>query len=129
MYPHRIRLLGPWDYEVLPDAKVSPEPPLRGRVTMPSDIASAGLPGFSGSLRFSRRFGMPRSRDSEEHYWLVFDAPADSLAVVLNERPLGKLAGSGKFSFEVTGSLLERNLIEVTVHATKDRDGLIGETA
>ena len=129
MYPHRIRLLGPWDYEVLPGATVSPDAPLRGRVTMPSAIADAGLPGFSGSIRFSRRFGMPRSRDSEEHYWLVLDARADFIEVALNERPLGKFAGSGSFSFEVTGSLLERNLLAVTVHTTNDLDGLTGETA
>ena len=129
MYPHRIRLLGPWDYEVLPGSKVASEAPLRGRVTMPSAIADTGLPGFSGNIRFSRRFGMPRSRDSQEHYWLVFDARAESIDVKLNERPFGEFAGGGTFSVEVTGSLLERNLLEVTLHTTDDRDGLTGETA
>jgi hypothetical protein len=129
MYPHRIRLLGPWDFEVLPGAKVSPDAPLRGRVTMPSTIADAGLPGFSGSLRFSRRFGMPRSHDADEHYWLVFEATADFMEVMLNKRPLGEFARRGPFAVEVTGSLLERNLLEITVQTTKDQDGLTGETA
>ena len=129
MYPHRIRLLGPWDFEVLSGAKVSPDAPLRGRVTMPSTIADAGLPGFSGSVRFSRRFGMPRSHDADEHYWLVFDATADFIEVMLNKFPLGEFAGRGPFAVEVTGSLLEHNLLEVTVQTTRDRDGLTGETA
>jgi hypothetical protein len=129
MYPHRIRLLGPWEYEVLPGAKVSPDAPLRGRITMPSTIADAGLPGFSGSIRFSRRFGMPRSHDAGEHYWLVFETTADFMEVTLNKRLLGEFARRGPFAVEVTGSLLDRNLLELTVQTMNDQDGLTGETA
>ncbi|HEV8058663.1 MAG TPA: hypothetical protein VGP68_02245 [Gemmataceae bacterium] len=96
---------------------------------MPCSLLDAGLASFTGSIRFKRRFGMPRSHDSQEHYWLLFDARAESMQVVLNDQPLADFAGSGTFSVEATAFLRERNQLDVTIHAASDQDGLTGETA
>src|SRR4051794_40112723 len=48
MYPHRIRLRGPWDYEIL--ACHSSEEPLTasGRMILPGRWTEGGLAGFRG---------------------------------------------------------------------------------
>src|ERR1051325_6749779 len=91
MYPHRIRLRGPWECEPL--APPSPPTPLavgqasqsdrqagkpdlpaegnRRRVTMPCRWADAGLAGYRGLARFTRKFGYPGKADRDiEPIWL-----------------------------------------------------------
>ncbi len=96
---------------------------------MPCTLLDAGLAGFAGDILFTRRFGMPRSHDAQEHYWLVFDIRAESMQVVLNDKPLADFTGSGTFAVEATEFLQERNLLHVTLHTSSDRHGLTGETA
>jgi hypothetical protein len=96
---------------------------------MPCSLADAGLTGFSGSILLSRHFGMPRSHSPQEHYWLVFEPRGASMEVALNGRLLQRFKGCAPCSVEVTGSLQERNLLELTLQARTDQDGLTGETA
>jgi len=130
MYPHRIRLRGPWDYEPLARAARSDEPlPPRGRMTMPGRWGEGGLGEFAGRVRFRRRFGWPGRIDAHERVWLTF-AGAEAVAEVwLNGRCLGRHEGPGSFEFDVTGLLQLRNDLNVEVEAPGGSGGLWGEVA
>src|SRR5229473_1709313 len=66
MYPHRIRLRGPWQCEPIDG------PPPR-RVIMPCRWVEARLADFHGDARFARSFGYPGRVDDSEHVWLTCD--------------------------------------------------------
>ncbi len=130
MYPHRIRLRGPWDYEPL--AYSSPEHhllPPAGRMNVPCRWSAGGLPGFAGRVRFRRRFGYPGRIDPHERVWLTFAGASDSAEVALNGASLGRHEGDGPFEFEVTDLLCPRNELVVEVEGAADTAGLWGEVA
>src|SRR5262249_48078031 len=120
MYPHRIRLRGPWECEPLawypsraPAGAQVPPPP---RMKRPCHWNEGGLPGFAGRARFRRRFGYPGRIDTHERVWLTFAAVADTAEVRLN----GTFLGTGgreqlPFEFEVTALLQDRNEMVVDV--------------
>src|SRR5262249_57163388 len=58
LYPHRIRLVGPWEFEPLSRMGEQPLPPC-GRMTLPARWQGGGLTDFAGRVRFVRRFGYP----------------------------------------------------------------------
>jgi hypothetical protein len=68
----------------------------------------------AGSVRFRRRFGIPRRLDPDEVVWVTF-AGMDTVArVTLNGCFLGQQErGSEPFEFEVTQLLRERNELVV----------------
>ncbi len=124
MYPHRIRLRGPWKYEPL-----APPGPA-GQMTMPCRWGGGGLPGYAGRVRFLRRFGYPGTLDDYERVWLTFAGVEGTADVGLNGRPLGRHEGGDEpFEFEVTELMLARNELSVEVEAPSDAGGLWGETA
>jgi hypothetical protein len=122
MYPHRIRLLGPWDCEPL-------SPPLPAcRFVPPGRLRDAGLADYSGRVRLVRRFGFPGRIDAYEHVWLTVADLAGRAAVALNDRTLGSdLRGS--FEFEIGALLASRNRLEILLHADSGDAGLTGEIA
>jgi hypothetical protein len=132
MYPHRIRLRGPWDCEPLawsPAAEGLVLPPSR-RMTIPCRWADGGLPGFSGQARFRRRFGYPGQIDAHERVWLTCAGVADSAKVSLNGTLLGPPSGeSGAFAFEITALLRPRNELVMDVTGPTERGGICGEVA
>ncbi len=83
MYPHRIRLRGPWEYEVLdvPGGGA----PRAGRVMLPCPRWD----GPPGHVRFRRRFGYPGQIDAHERVWIVFDGLASPVRVSVNGTDLG----------------------------------------
>jgi hypothetical protein len=122
-YPHRLRLLGPWECE----APAGAEPQ---RVTMPCRLADCGLAGFSGTVRFRRRFGYPGRIDAEERVWLTFAGVSGAAELRLNGQILGRHAeGAEAFEHEVTALLRPRNELLVDLEAADDRAGLGGEVA
>jgi hypothetical protein len=122
VYPHRIRLLGPWECEPL-----APALPAR-RFVPPGRLRDVGLSDFAGQVRLTRRFGYPGRIDSYEHVWLTFAAVAGHAAVALNDISVAaEMTGSGEF--EVTSMLAARNRLEVVVDATNGEGGLPGEIA
>lgn len=102
MYPHCIRLRGPWKC-----IRVGHEP---RRVTVPwqrLDWAPAGEPTV-----LARQFGYPGRIDADEHVWLTIartDAPA---TVSLNDLPVGQFP-EGPFEAEVTALLRPHNRLEI----------------
>src|SRR5438445_34011 len=139
MYPHRIRLRGPWECEPLARAvkqadgrteMVADALPTSCRMTLPCRWAEGGLQGFSGRVRFRRRFGTPRQLDPHELVWLTFAGVDDTAHVSLNDRFLGRQEKAAEpFEFEVTGSLRERNELVVDVEGPASSGGLWGEVA
>jgi hypothetical protein len=99
MYPHRIRLRGPWDYEESGGAG-------RGKLSLPAPLAD-----HTGPVRLSRRFGYPGRIDAGERVWLVLEGLAAPVTVVLNGAALG--TASGDASFDVTALLKPRNELVV----------------
>ena len=69
MYPHRIRLRGPWQCEPLARAiqhadghveMVPQDLPPPCPMIMPCRWGESSLGDFAGRVRFRRRFGVPR---------------------------------------------------------------------
>lgn len=128
MYPHRIRLRGPWDYEPLALSPEGQPLPPAGRMNMPCHWADGGLPGFAGRVRFRRRFGYPGRIDPHERVWLTFGGATARAEVALNGAPLGRHEG-GPFECEVTELLRPRNELVVEVEGPAETAGLWGEVA
>src|SRR5579862_6755127 len=119
MYPHRIRLRGPWTCQPLgrADPALGPEPssenlPPPFRMKMPGRLSDAGLPDFRGPLRFIRQFGYPGRIDEHERVWLTFAGLEGRATVVLNDQVLGAIDGpAGLAEFDITILLHSRNVL------------------
>lgn len=121
MYPHRIRLRGPWECK---PAGLEPR-----RVTMPCRWADAGLAGFRGVARFTRKFGYPGKADPEfEHLWLTCDGCTVCIEVYLNGKLLAEKPAE-TFAFDITSLMAERNQLEIAIDGQSDDAGLWGEIA
>jgi hypothetical protein len=130
MYPHRIRLRGPWECQPLERRPASEPLPTPLRMTLPCRWADGGLPGFAGWVRFRRRFGYPGQIDSHERVWLTFDALAGPIAIVLNDTPLGQhQEPAQRLELDVTALLRPRNELVVDVEGDAHTGGLTGEVA
>jgi hypothetical protein len=116
MYPHRIRLRGPWECEPL----AGPEQPADGsrprRVNMPCRLHEIGLDSAGSRTLVRRRFGYPGRIDAHERVWLIFAGVAGKLEVRLNDQDLGRCERSCEF--EITPLLNERNILEITLEST-----------
>jgi hypothetical protein len=117
MYPHRIRLRGPWECEPLArtggDARPVPQP---RRITLPGRWADGDLANFRGGLLFRRRFGYPGRIDDYERVWLTFHNAMAGLQIRLNGECLGKSSGAGLDEIEVTALLQDRNELTLEVN-------------
>lgn len=106
--PHRIRLHGPWEYQVLSGTLGGRKP--SGKQKLPSDWADILGAEFQGTVRYRRRFGKPARLDLDESVWLVVDGVSGIGKLTLNARVLGRLQGpEGVFSTDITDQLHERN--------------------
>ena len=132
MYPHRIRLRGPWECEPLAraDSAAALALPPKFRITMPCRWGEGGLGDFAGRVRFRRRFSWPSRIDAPERVWLIFAGVEGNAAVSLNGQLLGTRKGCDTpFEWDVTGLLQARNDLVVEVEAPGGRGGLWGEVA
>jgi hypothetical protein len=121
MYPHRIRLRGPWEYEVLdvPGGGA----PSAGRVTMPC----LRWEGPMGHVRLRRRFGYPGQVDSYERVWVVFDGLASSVQLSVNGTDLGMHSVTAEV--DVTQLLGARNELTLEIPDMAPGKGLWDEAA
>ncbi|SRR5579883_560042 len=129
MYPHRIRLRGPWECEPLlrrGDNAQEPLPP-SCRMTIPCRWSEGGLPGFTGRVRFRRSFGYPGRIDAHERVWLTFAGVGGEGEARLNNQFLGRIPNVSEF--EVTSLLRPRNELVVELDGTAEEGGLSGEVA
>src|SRR5262245_29553337 len=132
MYPHRIRLHGPWEFEPVartvlhPDGVIESCPgplPLSGRMRMPATWSGTPLDGFRGHVRFRRRFHRPRALEPQERLWIAFHGVDYFAEVTLNETRLGRHQGYfAPFEFEVTSLIQPFNELVVDVNCPTDLD-------
>ena len=128
MYPHRIRLRGPWECEPLASFSGQPIPPPR-RVTLPCRWCEGGLSEIAGRVRLRRRFGCPSNLDSSERVWLTFAGLESNAAISLNEQALDTPpAAANGLELDVTDLLGMRNELIVEVDRPST-DELWGEVA
>jgi hypothetical protein len=113
MYPHRIRLRGPW--EATP---VGEEP---RRVTIPCRLADWNLTDSPALL--TRKFGYPGRIDADERVWLTLSHVQGSASLTLNGQLLGQAKDSA-FEHNITAQLRPHNLLEIHVRGSE-----IGEVA
>jgi hypothetical protein len=139
IYPHRIRLRGPWDcvpiarLTELPDGRVVTEStnvPVPLRMSIPCRWRDGGLPDFAGRVCLKRRFGYPGRIDETERVWLTLDGVVGSCSLFLNARALATyVSPTDHMEFEVTGLLHKRNEFVVTLEDLQGLGGLTGEVA
>jgi hypothetical protein len=99
-------------------------------MTMPCRWGQAGLPDFTGRVRFRRRFGYPGCIDEQERVWLTFAGISDDADIRLNDQFLGRAEdSSGCVELEVTRLLRARNELVVDIEGTAEQGGLWGEVA
>lgn len=118
MYPHRIRLRGPWEYALFGD------PPQKGRIALPCRWGESDLSNARGRVLLKRKFGWPGWLDSHERVWLTFASAPAVGEIMLNGTPLARGAvPCDDFDFEVTDRLRARNelILLVDVVACGDR--------
>lgn len=129
MYPHRIRLRGPWECEPLlrRGGKTEEPLPMACRMTMPCRWSEGGLLHFTGRVRFRRSFGYPGRIDAHERVWLTFAGIGGTATVLLNDDLLGHIPPASEF--EVTPLLRPRNELVIEIEGTSEQGGLWGEVA
>ena len=98
MYPHRIRLRGPWEWET--DSG-------RGSLTLPGVLPAAGR------LVLRRLFGWPARIDAHERVWLILANLPSAAAVVVNGEELGMAQDWDELN--VTMLLRPRNVLLLTL--------------
>ena len=125
---HRIRLLGPWVVAALARA-AGGALPAGTRMTMPTCWRDGGWPGFAGTARHTRRFGLPSNVAETQSVWLTFSHIEGAAIVRLNGQPVASRPGAGAVAVEVTCRLQTRNVLEVDVESDTDGGGLCGEIA
>jgi hypothetical protein len=101
VYPHRIRLRGPWQHG-------------DQRVVVPCSWQQLTGPGSAGPVQLTRSFGYPGRLDDFEHAWLTCRRVNGTADVMLNGQVLGR-AQTGDFEYEVTPLLGPRNRLAVTL--------------
>jgi hypothetical protein len=107
MYPHRIRLRGPWE-STQADG-------LKQRVDLPGGWRKFVESHASGVLSLQRRFGLPRTLDQDEVVFLNFRF-AGAACLRLNGTLMEPdYSFDSTVRWKVTQFLQQRNLIELTV--------------
>jgi hypothetical protein len=104
MYPHRIRLRGPWEHET------NGQPPTR--ITLPSPWPE--LMRGEERVVVRRRFGYPGRIDANERVWLIAEGVEVNVMATLNGNELRAERSPVRcFADDVTTLLKERNLLEL----------------
>ena len=122
MYPHRIRLRGPWEFAAAA-SWIAP-----GQATLPARW------GDAGPVTFTRKFGYPGRIDEGEHIWLTCDRCTGCSEIRLNDQSLGQfrsIVDHDRLAFDVSAILGQRNRLEILIdggarrlrHLGRDRAG------
>ena len=137
IYPHVIRLRGPWHFEVLPaDDRDAPDsrgiehsqatqaasaPRPAGSAPLPHDWTTGIERPAGARLCWRRRFSRPTNLDPGEAVWLCVVGRGATLAVALNGDYLGTVATEQPVrEFDVTSRLTPRNELTIDVHRPAD---------
>ena len=114
MYPHRIRLRGPWQC-------IAPAETQARRVTVPCRLTELGLDNVPVVL--TRDFGYPGRIDDHERVWLTLAHVKGLARLALNGQTLGE-ARDSYFEGDATSLLAPHNHLEITIQGEE-----VGEVA
>jgi beta-galactosidase/beta-glucuronidase len=128
---HSIRLAGPWRLEptgrFLPadggfPRLVAVDLPEAQTAKMPADWSAVCGPGYSGQVRYTRRFHKPQGLQEGEVVWLVVEPARSRAEVWLNGQRLGELSVvDSRLRVDVTKLLVDFNeLVIVVSHPAVD---------
>jgi hypothetical protein len=127
MYPHRIRLQGPWQCDAVARSNAGTQP-MSFPVMPPGRLRDLGLAGFAGRVQFRRRFGYPGRIDAHERIWLTFQGTTQPFTIALNGQDLSRPEPEDDgFSIHVTELLKARNELVVDLDAPND-ETVLGAT-
>jgi hypothetical protein len=118
MYPHRIRLRGPWECEPVARAPSQPEHelPTPFQIALPCSWKDTLIGDFRGRVRLRRRFGYPGQIDATERVWFVLAGAEAVRGIWLNGQLLHESESEGAgWEFDVTQRLQARNEVCVEV--------------
>jgi hypothetical protein len=121
MYPHVIRLRGPW--ECVPVEAPASEPL---RVTPPCDVREVLGADYRGRVLFRRSFHAPVALVANESLWLVIESVGGPARVTLDGTPLGEIAAGEAWDCDITSR--QRQSMQVTVELTVGDENGIGPT-
>ncbi|HEX3871708.1 MAG TPA: hypothetical protein VHV77_14795 [Pirellulales bacterium] len=110
LYPHSIRLRGPWQYAVESENESDQ------RASLPDEWREVLAAAGGRKVRLRRSFNRPTRLESHESVWLLVDAPLGLDAIALNAEALE--AGSGDklcLEFEITDKLAGQNTLEIAI--------------
>jgi hypothetical protein len=105
LYPHPIRLRGPWEYE-----------PLAGDARPVRIHAPSPVPAFAGRVRLLRRFGYPGTLDADEHVWLRLPPLPPGSTIIVNGTTLEGVARE----YDITALLRPRNELRIDLDIGPD---------
>jgi hypothetical protein len=113
MYPHVIRLRGPWECTVIDEsANARSAEPLR--VTPPCDVREVLGDEFRGRVKLRRAFHAPMSLVANEALWLVIESIGGPACVTLDDELLAEIAPSTEaWECEITGRQRQRMVLEI----------------
>ena len=124
MSVHRIRLIGPWDYDWNPTGipVAATNLPAMGSVKMPCDWQSL-FGSQAGRATFSRKFHCPTNLEAHEQVAIVLSGVGGEGQVLLNGDLLFEFpAGSESPEVDVTQHLQRFNVLEVNLQFTPSTD-------
>jgi hypothetical protein len=113
MYPHRIRLRGPWECESLQHEST------QLRVTMPCHWDATPFVGCASRVRCRRHFGYPGRLDGDERVWLIGEGLGAVTHLSVNDLRLAERCDA-PFEFDVTHLLRARNVVVMDVEPHGD---------
>jgi hypothetical protein len=136
MYPHRIRLRGPWVCEAVAHTTGAEGGPAAGtlpassRMNVPNRWRDGELRSFVGVVRCTRKFGFPGRIDPQERVWLTLSGLTGQTEVWFNGEKLGECGPTEMpAEFEITPRLQPRNELQLIFSAAADTHDLWEEVA
>ena len=138
VYPHKMSLNGPWQYQPIAYTTLKAEGsvvedkgnvPRPGQMNIPANWHLKGLPNFNGRVRFERDFDFTERLSSLDRVFLIFHGVDYFADVEINGTPVGHHEGYFQtFEFDVTPQLKRgRNHVAVVVDGPFEKNpGLCG---
>ena len=116
LYPHAIRLRGPWELAI------DDQPWADERVTLPDGLPRVLEAHAGRKLRLRRWFNLPTNLEAHEQVWLVIEPPPADIAATLNQQPVLLDRIGSHLEAVVTALLTDRNELVIGVQSNTPFD-------
>lgn len=126
MYPHAIRLRGPWQCQRIHDGGAASEP---ATVSLPCAWHSLQIAGERSRVRLQRAFNKPSNLDPHERLWLVCEPTGARGVIQCNGHTLGSVPEDQPGQWEITPYLTGRNevVLQLVVPPSVDSQPMLGD--